>query len=111
EEGHHTIAPGFRNLEWKGVPDPRVEVEFTGEKGFDAVTDLWIATKYTTRDAPIEVATWEEAQLIIAEAAANTGDAATAVSIIDELHMRAGLPGYDPATDGPVMEHIIQERS
>jgi len=111
DDGHHTVAPDFRDLEWKGVPDPRVNVTYTGDLGFDGETDLWISDKWPSRSTPIPVATWEEAQLIIAEAAANTGDPDTAVQIINEFHQRAGLPGYDPATDGPLMDHIIQERS
>lgn len=111
EAGHHTVAPAFRDLEWKGVPDPRVNVTDQGRFGFDGVTQLWSSDKWTSRSTPIPIATWEEAQLIVAEAAANTGDEGTAVDIINDLHDRAGLPEYDPDTDGPVMDHIIQERS
>jgi hypothetical protein len=111
EDGHHTIAPGFRGLEWKGVPDPRVNVSDQGRFGFDGVTQLWTSDKWPDRSTPVPIATWDEAQLIIAEAAAQTGDEATAVAIINDLHDRAGLPPYDPATDGPAMDHIIQERS
>lgn len=109
--GHSTVAPDYRDLEWKGVADPRVEVVFTGRQGFDNVTDLWISTKWPDLGTPIEIATWEEAQLIIAEAAARTGDPETAEGIINELHARAGLPSYDAATDGDVLDHVIQERS
>lgn len=111
ESGHHTVAPGFRGLEWKGVADPRVNATDQGRFGFDGVTQLWTSDKWPNRSTPIPIASWDEAQLIIAEAAANTNDEATAVAIINDLHDRAGLPDYDPATDGPVMDHIIQERS
>ena len=63
---------------------------------------------------PIPIATWDEAQLIIAEAAGGQ----RAVDIINAFHDAAGLPGYDPATDmveGPtgdnLLNMIIQERS
>jgi starch-binding outer membrane protein, SusD/RagB family len=111
ESGHHTIAPEFRGLEWKGVPDPRVNTSDQGRFGFDGVTQLWTSDKWPERSTPLPIASWDEAQLIIAEAAAQTNDEATAVGIINALHDRAGLPPYDPATDGPVMDHIIQERS
>ncbi len=111
EGGHETVAAGFRNLTWKGVPDPRTNVYDAGRLGFDGVSELWLSDKYPDRGSPIRLASWEEAQLIIAEAAANTGDDATAVSIINELHAQNGLPAYDPVSDGPVMQHIIQERS
>ena len=111
EERHHSVAPGFRDLEWKGVPDPRVHVTDQGRFGLDGVTELWASDKWPSRDTPIPIAKWAEARLIVAESAANTGDEATAVAIINDLHARAGLPGYDPATDGPLSDHIIQERS
>ncbi|MGH7475240.1 MAG: RagB/SusD family nutrient uptake outer membrane protein [Longimicrobiales bacterium] len=69
--------------------------------------DHYVQTKYPAFSSPIPLATWEEAQLIIAEV---TGGE-TAVGIINALHQRAGLPSYDPATDGDITEHTIQERS
>jgi hypothetical protein len=111
EAGHHTVAPAFRDLEWMGVTDPRVVVTDQGRFGHNGVTQLWTSAQWAGRDTPIPIATYTEARLIIAEAAANTGDPGTAVEIINDLHAAAGLPGYDPATDGPLMDHIIQERS
>lgn len=109
--GHATVAPGFRGLEFRGVPDPRVDVFYTGRVGFDGVTDLWVSTKYPDVASDIPLATGDEAQLIIAEVAARTNDPDTAVGIINDLHAEAGLPPFDPATDGDVLEHVIQERS
>lgn len=99
--------PGFWNLTWKGVPDPRVKVIDTGRKGNDALTPLWLQTKYTARESPLRVASYDEARLIIAEAEMGR----TAVDIINELHREAGLPPYDPATDGDLLQQIILERS
>lgn len=111
ENRHHTVAPAFRSLTWKGVADPRVNVRDDNRFGLDGVTQLWLSDKWPSRDTPVPIATWKEARLIVAEAAAKTGDAATAVAIINDLHTRAGLPAYDPATDGAVMDHVVQERS
>lgn len=112
--GHHSVAPAFRGLEWEGVPDPRVPVEDAGRPGFDGVTPLWTTSKYPARSSDIPLATWEEAQLIIAEAAGGQ----RAVDIINDLHARAGLPGYDPdedvtpgPTDDEILNHVLQERS
>jgi hypothetical protein len=88
EDRHHTVAPDFRDLEWKGVADPRVNVTDQGRFGLDGVTQLWASDKWPDRGTPIPIATWEEAQLIVAEAAANTGDPDTAVDIINDLHAR-----------------------
>jgi hypothetical protein len=88
-----------------------VNVIDTGGTGFDGVTQLWTSNKWPNRSTPVPIASWDEAQLIIAEAAARTSDPGTAVAIINNLHTRAGLPAYDPVTDGPVLDHVIQERS
>jgi hypothetical protein len=88
-----------------------VTVTDQGKNGFDGVTRHWMSNKWPARTTSIPIATWKEAQLIIAEAAANTGDEAAAVAIINDLHTRAGLPGYSPATDGPVKDQVILERS
>lgn len=97
----------YWNLEWKGVADPRVQTEDTGERGNDSLTPWWLQFKYTARTDPIPIASHDEARLIIAEAEGGQ----TAVDIINELHAEAELPAYDPATDGPVQEHLIQERA
>lgn len=111
---HHSVAPAFRDLEWEGVADPRVPVEDADELGHDGVTPLWVTTKYPARSSDIPLATWEEAQLIIAEAEGGQ----RAVDIINDLHDRAGLPEYDPnddvtpgPTDDEILNHVLQERS
>lgn len=103
--------PEYWNLEWKGVEDPRVRTEDTGEKGNDSLTPFWLQFKYTSRTDPLPIVRYAEAQLIIAEASARTGDEDRAVAIINELHDAAGLPEYAPGSDGPVMDHLIQERA
>ena len=109
-----SVDPRFRELEWKGVPDPRVSTRNTGQLGFGRVYQVWEQLKYLSLDDHIPIATWDEAQLIIAEAAGGQ----MAVDIINAFHDAAGIPGYDPATDmveGPtgdnLLNMIIQERS
>lgn len=109
-----SVDPRFRELEWKGVPDPRVSTRNTGQLGFGRVYQVWEQLKYLSLDDPIPIATWDEAQLVIAEAAGGQ----RAVDIINAFHDAAGIPGYDPATDiveGPTSDNllnmIIQERS
>lgn len=103
--GHAVVSPSFRDLEWKGVDDPRVDERETGRVAFDGETPLVIPTKYTSLGQDIPIATWAEAQLIIAEAEGGE----TAVEIINTLHERAGLPPYSPS-DEPVPDHLIEER-
>lgn len=72
----------------------------------DDLTPFWTQTKYPDQDTPIPIARYAEAQLIIAEIEGGQ----TAVDVINALHAAAGLPAYDPATDGPILDHVIQER-
>lgn len=106
----YSVAPGYQNLEWKGVPDPRTRVE---DKGIlSAIGVEWFAqTKYPSLESPLPLATWVEAQLIIAEAELAGGRPDATVQIINALHARAGLPPFDPAEDGDIMEHLIQQRA
>lgn len=106
-DGRSSVDPAFWDLTWKGTPDPRVAVIDAKKKGNDSLTPLWLQTKYTSRSAPVPIASWKEARLILAEAEGGQ----TAVDIINELHDAAGIPPYDPATDGPIEEQIILERS
>jgi hypothetical protein len=105
-ESGYTVAPAYRNLTWKGVPDPRVKLQSKGVIAAYGI-EWWVQTKYPSLGADIPLATWEEAQLIIAEAAGGQ----VAVDIINKLHARAGLPAYDPATDGDIQQQIILERA
>jgi starch-binding outer membrane protein, SusD/RagB family len=104
-ERHGSIAPDFWDVEWKGVPDPRVDVIDAERRGLDELTPLRVPGMYPSESSPIPLATWEEAQLIVAEAEGGQ----TAVDIINTLHARHDLPGFDPATDGDVMEHLVHE--
>lgn len=58
-----TVAPSYRQLN-----DPRVPVSDSGRKSSDQNTDLWVQHKYDSWSAPIPLARYAEAQLIIAEA-------------------------------------------
>lgn len=106
-----TIDPSYRNLTFGGVDDPRVELIDVEAPASDGVTDLWYQTKYPDASSPIPLATWEEAQLIIAEAENAAGNTVAAVATLNQLHERAGLPAFGGGTAEEVLDHIIQERS
>jgi hypothetical protein len=86
--------------------DPRVEAYNTGGKAADGVTDLWSTHKYPGVDAPIAIASWEEAQLIQAEAAGGQ----TAVGIINLLRSRVGLPAFSSSDPAQIQAQIVEER-
>ena len=110
---HATVAPSYREVTWKGVADPRVDVEWDGTLGFDFSTPHWRHDKVNAFDTPTRMASWEEAQLFIAEAAALSGDLARARQVLQMFHDRAGIPPVteeDIPTQADVVAHVIEER-
>ena len=77
-----SVAPPYENLS-----DPRVPV--TNEHGTagDEKTPLFTQGKYADGSAPIALASYTEAQLILAEATGGSG----AISILNSLRASAGL--------------------
>lgn len=64
-----SVADAYRGLTVGTQADPRVKVLNTGRKGSDNVTPIWQQQKYTGNGAaPLPIASWNEAQLILAEA-------------------------------------------
>lgn len=111
---HATVAPNYRDVQWKGVADPRVDVEWDGTLGFDFFTRHFRNNKINSYDAPTTMARWAEARLFMAEAYAMTDELDLAIAILDDLHTRAGIPEVndtDLPTQADVIRHIIQERS
>ena len=107
-DNNFSVSNEFLDLTFGGVPDPRVRVELAPSLGHNQSV-LYRQTKYTGHD-PITIASWEEAQLIIAEA--DLGQ--TAVDIINTLHAAVGLPDYTPADvsdNAAILEQVIEERS
>jgi starch-binding outer membrane protein, SusD/RagB family len=111
---HATVAFSYRDVRWKDVPDPRVNVFFSEGVGFDFATAHWTHDKVPGRfSTPVRMASWEEAQLFIAEAEAVTGDLDRARAILDGFHTRAGIPPVtadDIPTRDDVIRHVIDER-
>jgi hypothetical protein len=106
-----TVAPEFRNLTVGGVADVRVRVDGPSGVGQDAKTPFFVQTKYPTASSPIPLATWREAQLIIAEAELGQ----SAVDRINALRNLASptLPRYAPANvadNAAILAQIIEER-
>lgn len=87
-----------------GVPDSRVKIQSTGLKGSDNTTTHWNQLKYNDAGAPIPMASWAEAQLILAEASP-----ADAVAAINRLRTAAKLPAYTPAGED-IRDVILEER-
>jgi hypothetical protein len=103
--GHSvTVAPAYRNLN-----DPRVPVTDAGRLAADEQTPLFLQGKYVDGSAPITIASYVEAQLILAEA---TGGSA-AITILNNL--RASVSGLAPLASSSdpavITADIAQERA
>jgi hypothetical protein len=107
----YTIEAPFQNFMTMGVKDPRVPVVNTGQVAPGVNIPVWYQTKYPTRNSPIPIARYEEAQLILAEADVAAGNRTEAVQIINALHARVGLPPYASTDSAAIMNQIINERA
>ena len=106
----NTIHPNFRNLLVQGVADVRVQTQDSGNATFDGNYAGWWPDKYSSAGSSHRIASWAEAQLIIAEAQLGQ----TAVDRINALRVKHSLPLYVPvdvsdATE--ILDQVIIERS
>lgn len=99
-----SVGPRYRNVEWQGVPDPRVQA-FDAETTYQLGTQVFLQEKYDSHSTPIPIASYVEAQLIIAEVEGG----ATARGIINQLHSAAGLPPFS-GDDAATAAHVVEER-
>src|SRR5260221_453419 len=89
-KAHESIAPEYRGLTVGTAADTRVPVvKDSRTNGQDGITPLWIQKKYVALDSPLPLATWDEAQLILAEA-----EPASAVAAISAVRAKYSLPAY-----------------
>lgn len=108
--GSETVDPSYRNLTFGGVPDPRVPVVDAGRSGSLATVRLWAQQKYKSLTDPIPIASWREALLIRAEAAADAGNASEAVGFINQLHARVNIPPFQSTDIAAIRSQVIEER-
>ena len=108
-----TVGTVYRDRSFGGVLDGRTTTVDTGLTGRSGA-EVWEMTKYPDASTPIELGSWEEAQLIVAEYAVSQGRLDDAVAIIDVLHTNAGLPLYSAVVPGAtatqVQDQIVWER-
>jgi hypothetical protein len=100
-----SVGPNYRDVTWMGTPDPRVPVMDAGYTATEG-TPVWYQEKYTSQGSPIPIASYDEAQLIIAEVQGGQ----TAVNIINTFHQKAGLAPFSSTDAAAIQAHITQER-
>lgn len=107
-----SVGEPYRNMTVNGVPgsvpDPRVKVKDAGRNGSDGVTRIWQQQKFIaqTGATPIPIASWNEAQLIYAEAVGGQAgfDAINAVRAANGVPTLAGPPPTGQAYTDLVLE-------
>lgn len=108
-----TVDPSFRGLTLGGAADPRVAVTNTGRTGTAPGSQIWTPNKYPAFTTPMPIARYAEAQLILADTRAASGDLTGAEAAINAArNTRAGMPQYSSAgqTQAQVQAQIIEER-
>jgi hypothetical protein len=110
QAGFVSVGPTYRNMTVDGpsgpVPDTRVAVTNAGKAGTDNRTPLYIQTKYANSSSGIPIASYKEAQLIIAEAQQGQ----TAVNIINNLRAAAGLPAFSSTDPTAIANEVTEAR-
>jgi hypothetical protein len=111
-----TVDSSYRDVLVPGgtTQDPRVAVVDLNLPGTAAGSQLFLPAKDASTTTPVRVASYAEAQLIVAENAARTGDPSGAAAAINRARSgTAGLPTYTPppgATSADLIAQIIEER-
>ena len=105
-----SVGPNYRGLTVGGKPDPRVKVVDMGRLGQDQVTRQWDQQKITGNGAaPINLATYAEAQLIYAEAVAGT-NAQAAKDAINRVRAVWGIAPLDGSEGSDLTAVVLEER-
>jgi starch-binding outer membrane protein, SusD/RagB family len=114
----HTQLSNFSSVEgivqalFAATNDPRIASTSTGKIGSDGKTLIVFPNKDAAATTPQVLARYSEAQLIIAENLANTGNLAGAVAIINTFQAANGQPAFNPVplTKAAVVDQIIEQR-
>jgi len=97
-----SVAPPYQTLTVNGVPDPRVKVQNMNRLGQDNATPFWRQLKVTAATAPMPIASYAEAQLILAEASTDQVEKLAAINRVRALSSIAPFAGT--VTDDVVIE-------
>ena len=100
----YTVAVPFR------TDDPRMLVVDAGRGAFNPGVRLWVTNKYTSNAAPIRLASYKEAQLILAEAQAEQNQLTEAMATINALRATYSLAPLAGTTQAEVRAHVLAER-
>lgn len=112
DDDNVTVGGTYRNMMTEGQADPRVSVFDSGIDHPTTGIRVWKADKYPAASTPMELASYEEAQLIVAENEIALGNFANAIAVFDALHTAVGLPAYSGAANATALtDQLVYERS
>ena len=104
-----SVDTSYQNL-YAATHDPRIANTSTGQASTNGVI-VAFPDKDAVATAPIAIAKWAEAQLIIAENDVANNQLGAAIAIIDALQTGADQPAYSGAsTQAAVLAQIVEER-
>ena len=101
----YTVATAYRTMN-----DPRVPVVDAGRGAFNSEVRLWIQTKYTSLASPIRLASYREAQLVLAVALVQQGQVDAGMAIINARRTGLGLTSLTVTGKADAILQIIEER-
>ena len=99
-------------IPYRTIADTRVPVVASSPLFTTAATGVvhWYQTKYANGSAPIPVATYEEAQLIIAEADIRANSLGTALTILNASRARGGQTPFAGTTQAQYLAELVDQR-
>lgn len=103
--GAYTVATSYRD-----TGDPRLQVVDAQRGAFNPGIRLWVSTKYAALQSPIRLASYREAQLILAEALAEQDQIGAAMAILNGRRAEVGLGSLTANTKAEAITHVINER-
>jgi hypothetical protein len=109
-------SEGVNGLDYLSSNDPRITYKDTSSAAFDKTTNLIVSHKYPKRDSPAVLASYTEAQLIVAEAQLAAGNYATpttgTLAILNTLRATVGLAPLAPAVGATAQQNqLFRERA
>jgi starch-binding outer membrane protein, SusD/RagB family len=103
-----SVAPPYQTLTVNNAPDPRVKVQDMKRIGGDNVTAFWRQLKFSTAaNVPLPIASYAEAQLILAEASTDPVEKLAAINRVRALSSIAPLV---PAPGDNLDQLVVEER-
>jgi hypothetical protein len=113
DENNSTFTPTSTvGTHYRTLNDPRVPVQNLNRNASNTGVALWLQLKYPQASTPIPIASYDEAQLMVAEAdAENSLTAANARTIIDTYRTRGNQGPYTGGlTPAELRAEIIDQR-